>query len=161
MTILGWALVGFPIVVLLYTYLGYPAMLWLVARGRRPAQASARSELPPISVVVPAYNEEKQIAGKIEEVLKQDYPADRRQILVLSDASTDRTDEIVASYADRGVELYQRPFAAGKRLRKIQLAPPSRANRREHGCVGSAGTWGDSPSRGRHGRPRRRRRIDS
>ncbi|MGH7676979.1 MAG: glycosyltransferase, partial [Gemmatimonadaceae bacterium] len=44
----------------------------------------------------------------------QDYPADRRQILVLSDASTDRTDEIVTSYASRGVELLRMPVRGGK-----------------------------------------------
>ena len=67
-----------------------------------------------VSIVIPAYNEEAQIGGAIEALLAQDYPADRRQILILSDASTDRTDEIVASYASRGVELLRMPVRGGK-----------------------------------------------
>ena len=43
-----------------------------------------------------------------------DYPAERRQILIVSDASTDGTDEIVAEYADRGIELVRQPTRAGK-----------------------------------------------
>jgi len=68
----------------------------------------------PAKVVIPAYNEEKQIAGAIDALLAQDYPKDRLQILILSDASTDRTDEIVHTYASRGVELLRMPERGGK-----------------------------------------------
>src|SRR5205823_6655702 len=71
-------------------------------------------ELPLVSIVVPAYNEEAQIRGAIEALIAQDYPASRRQILILSDASTDRTDEIVSSYAVNGVELLRMPERSGK-----------------------------------------------
>ena len=67
-----------------------------------------------VSIVIPAYNEEAQIRGSIESLLAQDYPADRLQILVLSDASTDRTDEIVREFAPRGVELFRMPTRSGK-----------------------------------------------
>ncbi len=57
---------------------------------------------------------EGQIGGRIEALLRQDYPVDRRQILVVSNASTDRTDEIVAGCASPGVELMRMPVRAGK-----------------------------------------------
>ena len=54
------------------------------------------------------------IAATLDSILAIDYPADARQILVVSDASTDGTDEIVAGFADRGVELLRMPFRRGK-----------------------------------------------
>ena len=119
---LGWFLVGFPVALFLYTYGAYPAALWLLARRRaaRAARAPRRPAInsgvdrPLVSIVVPAYNEEAQIRGTIEALLAQDYPADRRQILILSDASTDRTDEIVSEYASQGVELLRMPVRGGK-----------------------------------------------
>jgi cellulose synthase/poly-beta-1,6-N-acetylglucosamine synthase-like glycosyltransferase len=114
----GYLLLGFPVVVALYAYIAYPALLWLLARATRgpvpPATDGVESELPMVSIVLPAYNEEVQIRGAIESLLAQDYPSDRRQILVLSDASTDRTDDIVREYASRGVELLRMPVRGGK-----------------------------------------------
>jgi len=72
------------------------------------------SEWPLVSIVIPAYNEEKQIGGAIEALLAQDYPQDRRQILILSDASSDRTDEIVREYSHKGVELLRMESRGGK-----------------------------------------------
>jgi cellulose synthase/poly-beta-1,6-N-acetylglucosamine synthase-like glycosyltransferase len=101
---------------LLYAYFFYPALLWVL--GRRlpspPAGAAALGDWPRISITVPAYNEEMSIAATLERLLATDYPADRRQILVVSDASTDRTDAIVGSYASRGVELLRLPTRVGK-----------------------------------------------
>ncbi|HEX3866102.1 MAG TPA: glycosyltransferase [Gemmatimonadaceae bacterium] len=114
MTTLGWLLVALPIVLAGYSYAGFPFLLWLATRGKRPAHAIPPTTWPMISIVVPAYNEEAQIRGTIEALLRQDYPADRRQILILSDASTDATDRIVEEYADRGVELMRMPVRAGK-----------------------------------------------
>ena len=67
-----------------------------------------------ISFSVPAYNEEASIRRTIEGLLKLDYPSDRRQIVVISDASTDGTDDIVREYANRGVELVRQPIRKGK-----------------------------------------------
>ena len=67
-----------------------------------------------MSVVLPAYNEEAQVAGAVDALLSQDYPPERMQILVISDASTDRTDAIVSGYASRGVELLRLPERSGK-----------------------------------------------
>jgi cellulose synthase/poly-beta-1,6-N-acetylglucosamine synthase-like glycosyltransferase len=110
----GWSLLLLPIALALYAYGVYPLILRLLPRSpSTPAPRSPRS-WPIVSIVVPAYNEERQIRGAIEALLAQDYPADRRQIVILSDASTDRTDEIVLEYRDRGVELLRIPVRGGK-----------------------------------------------
>ena len=99
----------------LYAYLGYPLLLKLLGYvTRRPLHLEEPEEWPLITVQIPAYNEEASIARVLDAVLASDYPADKRQILVGSDASTDRTDEIVRRYADRGVELIRMPERSGK-----------------------------------------------
>jgi cellulose synthase/poly-beta-1,6-N-acetylglucosamine synthase-like glycosyltransferase len=110
----GWILIIVPVALVLYTYVGYPMLLRILARVAPAKPASSDAHLPLVSVVVPAYNEEAQIRGAIEALIAQDYPADRRQILILSDASTDRTDEIVTEYSGRGVELLRMAVRGGK-----------------------------------------------
>jgi len=110
-------LVALPIVLGLYSYIGYPAILRLLATdSRRPAGGLADHDaaLPLVTAVVPAYNEETQIRGAIESLLAQSYPRERMQILILSDASNDATDSIVSEYATRGVELMRMPTRSGK-----------------------------------------------
>lgn len=97
----------------LYTYAGYPALLKVLGR-RRPLPGTNRADLPRISIVLPVYNEARVIAATLERILALDYPADRRQVLVVSDASTDGTDEVVTQFAGRGVELLRLPRRQGK-----------------------------------------------
>jgi cellulose synthase/poly-beta-1,6-N-acetylglucosamine synthase-like glycosyltransferase len=99
----------------LYAYVLYPAALAILARARpRPVAARDPDQWPMISITVPAYNEETDIAGTLDCILAAEYPADRRQVLVVSDASTDGTDAIVAGYAGRGVQLLRVPRRGGK-----------------------------------------------
>jgi glycosyltransferase involved in cell wall biosynthesis len=101
-----------------YTYVGYPAILALLRGGRRtpprPPPERRAAEWPTISIALPVYNEAEGIAGTLERILAIEYPAERRQILVVSDASTDGTDEIVTRFAPRGVELVRLPQRRGK-----------------------------------------------
>jgi len=98
-----------------YAYVGYPALLALRRLfGPRPAPPPEPAQWPMLTITVPAYNEAAVIRGKLERILTFDYPADRRQILVVSDASTDGTDDIVKEFADRGVELIRLPQRGGK-----------------------------------------------
>jgi cellulose synthase/poly-beta-1,6-N-acetylglucosamine synthase-like glycosyltransferase len=104
-----------PGVMLGYAYVGYPALLWLGSRLRRPvAEPADPAEWPMVTITVPAYNEADRIGKTLDRLLALDYPADRRQIVVISDASTDATDDIVRGYADRGVELLRQPTRLGK-----------------------------------------------
>lgn len=106
------AAVGFA----LYTYIGYPLLLLCLAavRRARPATLAPPVRWPRISIVLPVYNEAAVIRDTLENLLQLDYPATRRQIVVVSDASTDRTDAIVSEYAGRGVELLRLPRRRGK-----------------------------------------------
>ncbi len=115
----AYAVLACAVLLALYTYAGYPFLVGVLARFRRggrprDGELEAPGEWPFISFSVPAYNEEAEIAGTIEALLAIDYPADRRQIIVVSDASTDGTDGIVRAYADRGVELVRQPERRGK-----------------------------------------------
>ncbi|MGQ0714525.1 MAG: glycosyltransferase [Gemmatimonadaceae bacterium] len=120
LTAVGAALTAAPALLFTYAYVAYPALLRILAPrapslplGEHSANDDADS-WPHITVTVPAYNEEQRIASALDAILASDYPADRRQMLVISDASTDRTDEIVRSYADRGVELLRLSQRRGK-----------------------------------------------
>lgn len=98
---------------LFYVYAGYPLLLSLIGlfvRGKRPDQGY----YPQLSVLIAAYNEEGAIAEKIRQTLALEYPENRLEVLVLSDCSTDRTDEIVKSYPDRRVRLVRMAERRGK-----------------------------------------------
>jgi cellulose synthase/poly-beta-1,6-N-acetylglucosamine synthase-like glycosyltransferase len=114
MTVIALILVFLPAIIACYAYVGYPLLLRIVAACSAGDSRQSDAELPYVTVVIPAYNEEAQIRGAIESQLAQDYPANRRQILILSDASTDDTDSIVGEYASRGVELLRMPTRGGK-----------------------------------------------
>jgi glycosyltransferase involved in cell wall biosynthesis len=85
--------------VLVYIYLGYPLVLAVL--GRAMARPVARAPIEPrISLLVAAYNEADVIEAKIRNALALDYPADRLEIVVASDGSTDGTAERAAALAD-------------------------------------------------------------
>jgi cellulose synthase/poly-beta-1,6-N-acetylglucosamine synthase-like glycosyltransferase len=107
---LFWCAVG----LLVYTYVGYPLLLAAVAVFRRRERPSPGSYCPKLSVLIAARNEESSIARKLAETLALDYPADRLEIVVVSDGSTDRTDEIVEACADPRVRLIRVDAHLGK-----------------------------------------------
>src|SRR5688572_13315895 len=103
-----------PIGLGVYAYAGYPAVLAAVAKFRAARPTAATETWPAITITVPCYNEAANIGETLDRLLALDYPADHRQILVISDASTDGTDDIVRGYANRGVELLRLPDRRGK-----------------------------------------------
>jgi len=101
--------------VLLYVYFGYPALLVSGLLGRRkPLAQSPLAALPLISVIVAARNEESVIEDKLRNLLASAYPGDKMEILVGSDGSSDRTDEIVRRFHGQGVGLLSFPEHIGK-----------------------------------------------
>ena len=116
MKILGIALASVPLVVAFYSFAGYPLLLSLAARARRGRRSAVApsDRLPLVSISLPVYNEEAQIRDVIGSLLAIDYPKELLQIVVVSDASSDGTDEIVREYQDRGVELLRMPGRSGK-----------------------------------------------
>jgi len=111
----GWTLVATGAAIIVYPYLIYPVLLKIIGafmpRLHEPAEPA---QWPMVSVTIPVYNEERQIRQKLERVLAWNYPKDRMQVLVVSDASTDRTDDIVKEFAPRGIELLRLPKRGGK-----------------------------------------------
>ena len=83
------------ITILVYTYLVFPVAMAIIGR-RRPARLSRPEKLPPVSLIIPAHNEEDVIAQKIKNSQSIDYP--NLEIFVASDGSTDRTNEIVSAF---------------------------------------------------------------
>jgi cellulose synthase/poly-beta-1,6-N-acetylglucosamine synthase-like glycosyltransferase len=79
-----------------YSYALFPLILRLLARKRKiDASSFSKDDLPMVSVLMAAYNEEKVIGDKISSVLNCEYPSDRLEILVGSDASTDTTNSVL------------------------------------------------------------------
>ena len=82
---------------LAYTYFGYPLLLKLVARPRAAADRE-REAVPRVTVVTAAYDEVDVIGATIANKLDSDYPADRLDVMVVSDGSTDGTDDVVRGF---------------------------------------------------------------
>lgn len=102
------------LLVIAYAYFGYGALIWLISRfvGKPPRLTD---ELPPVSVVIAAYNEAPIISARIENVLALDYPADRLELLVVTDGCTDGTEAAIRAYAhDPRVRLLSRSVRSGK-----------------------------------------------
>lgn len=111
--------------ILAYIYLGYPALVWLLARvvGREPA----RGDITPfVSLLIPAYNEAAHMDARLRNSAALDYPADRLEIVVASDGSTDATNAIVERFRDRGVRLIALPENVGKTAMLSQVVPQLR-----------------------------------
>ena len=90
-------------VMILYVYVGYPVLLALWAKlvGERRAIRGASPTRPAVSIVLAARNEADRLPARLDNLLSLDYPSADCQIIVVSDGSTDRTAEVLASYGSR------------------------------------------------------------
>ena len=100
------------VALVLYAYLGYPCALKALSLVTE-RRVHKRDATPSVSFIITAHNEEARMAEKIENTLRQDYPAERWEIIVASDCSSDRTDSIAAAYAPR-VRLVRASERRGK-----------------------------------------------
>ena len=118
MIVFGVSLFG-----LLQTYFIYPAFLYVITSLQNSeGNVSTTQQLPTVTLVIAAYNEEDVIEEKIENSLQLEYPEDKLRIIVFSDESSDRTDEIVRSYRDSGIELRRIEGRVGKTECQNQVA---------------------------------------
>lgn len=114
-TMIALGVLAASVVLFLYTYFGYPWLLRVAGAVRHRAPlAENTSDWPTVSISIPAYNEETQIGDLIKSLLALDYPKEKLQLLVVSDASSDRTDEIVRSYSAQGIQLLRMEERGGK-----------------------------------------------
>lgn len=101
------------IIFILYAYMGYPLLLMFMSKVRNRTVVKG-DIIPNVSFIITAYNEEKRIQEKIEDTLKQEYPKAKLEIIIASDCSVDRTDEIVKSYESQGIRLVRASERRGK-----------------------------------------------
>jgi cellulose synthase/poly-beta-1,6-N-acetylglucosamine synthase-like glycosyltransferase len=114
--IVFWVAAG----LIVYAHLGYPLLLWALAAifGEDDGNAGKgatgeiagepEGDLPRVSLIIPAYDEEEVIERKIANARALDYPAECLEIVVASDGSSDRTAELArAAGADRVLELHR------------------------------------------------------
>ena len=98
-SILSFLFTGLYLAVLVYLICGWAKLKTPVKSGKKP--------VTPVTILIAARNEEERIDYTIRDILAQDYPKHLTEIIIVDDHSTDRTSEIIASYADRGVRLLQ------------------------------------------------------
>src|SRR2546421_2059029 len=99
--------------VLFYTYVGYPLLIALVST-LRPRRVKRADYAPSVTMIITAYNEEAALAAKLENTLVLDYRRELLEVIVASDCSTDRTDEIARAFASKGVVLHRQTQRLGK-----------------------------------------------
>ncbi len=114
--ILAKTLFWISVSALTYHLAGYPLIMAIVNRFKKKPNPAAPeiTEFPSVTVLCPARNEEAAIEAKIRSFLELDYPHDRLKLIVISDDSTDRTNAIVAGFADQNVELLIQKPRQGK-----------------------------------------------
>ena len=98
---LALAICGLCVLAVLWTLVGFP--LWLARNARRvPSQVASGDFQPMVTAIIPVYNGARFLAAKLDSVLGSDYPAERLDILVVSDGSTDATEQIAERYRATG-----------------------------------------------------------
>ena len=113
--ILFWAM----LLIVFYTYLGYGILLYIILRLKRlfagaprKAVVPADEQLPTITLLICAYNEEDVVAEKMANTLAIDYPREKFRIMWVTDGSTDRTNELLKAYPE--VDIVFSPERRGK-----------------------------------------------
>ena len=107
--VIFWLTIG----AIFYTYFGYPLSTLFLSLLINQEIDKADIE-PNVTFLITAYNEEKNIRQKLENTLSLDYPRDKLEIMVASDGSSDKTDEIVREFSDKGVVLHRVEGRVGK-----------------------------------------------
>lgn len=122
MTALFEVLAAFALLWLAYVYAGYPICLLLLGVGERFRSQARDDCFPTLSVLIAARNEERDISWKISETLNWNYPPERLEVLVASDASEDRTEELIENVRDPRLKSLFLRRRVGKNEALNQLA---------------------------------------
>lgn len=99
-----------------YVYFGYPALLWMFTRGKPAITHLREDSFPTVALIISCYNEADVIREKLRNALELDYPKDRLRIIVVSDGSDDGTDDLVREFSDDGVMLIRQEGRLGKTM---------------------------------------------
>lgn len=107
------------------SYAVYPVIIWIIAKIF-PLKINLKEITPHISIIISAYNEERNIARKLKNTLALEYPRDKFEILVGSDGSTDNTGLCVKPYIERGVQFVDFKLNRGKTAVQNELVKRSK-----------------------------------
>jgi cellulose synthase/poly-beta-1,6-N-acetylglucosamine synthase-like glycosyltransferase len=99
--------------IVIYVYFGYAISLYVISFFKCNKSVNIK-QYPYVTIIIAAYNEEKLIKYKIENTLAISYPSEMLQVIIASDGSTDRTNEIVSNYKEKGIELLPVAERGGK-----------------------------------------------
>lgn len=102
------------ILIILYTYFGYPILVYLFSFFVRTKREKSDFYKPYVSIIISAYNEEHNVENKIKTLLGLDYPAEKIEILIGSDGSTDKTKAILSSRANERIKVFFKKEREGK-----------------------------------------------
>jgi biofilm PGA synthesis N-glycosyltransferase PgaC len=105
---------GVSVALVFYSYVAYPTLLLLLAWLRSAPPVRKAEMTPVVTVLIVAFDEQEAIEAKLRNCLTFEYPKGRLEILVVSDGSRDRTEDIVRSFAGAGVRLLALPGPNGK-----------------------------------------------
>ena len=110
--------------IVMYSYFGYPLSLYLISLiiVKRNEKKIIH---PQVTFIVAAYNEKERIKEKIENTLSLSYPKDKLEIIFVSDGSTDGTNEIISSYAGKGIDFLLLPIRGGKEIAQREAVKKS------------------------------------
>jgi cellulose synthase/poly-beta-1,6-N-acetylglucosamine synthase-like glycosyltransferase len=96
-----------------YIYIGYPILVFLLSLLKNKGVRKETFQ-PYVTILIAAYNEEENIEETIKNKLDLNYPREKREIMVISDGSTDKTDDIVKKYDSQGIKLIRQEIRSGK-----------------------------------------------
>lgn len=99
-----------------YVYIGYPALLWILTRGKSAVTHIRNDSFPSVALVISCYNEADVIREKLQNALELDYPEELLRIIVVSDGSDDGTDELVREFTDTRIILIRQEGRLGKTM---------------------------------------------
>ncbi|MCU4975377.1 glycosyltransferase [Halobacteria archaeon AArc-m2/3/4] len=109
-----YAILAASFLLIIHVNMLYPFSLKALSLFNQTEDEPHRDQLPTVTLIIAAYNEEDIIEKKLKNSLGLEYPPEKYEIVVFSDASTDRTDEIVSSYSGLGVDLCRIEGRVGK-----------------------------------------------
>jgi len=118
------SLTMFSLFIPLYVYIGYPLLLLLLNKIKRPLSINKGDIQPYVTVIVSCFNESKVIEEKIRNCLSIDYPKEKIEFIFVSDGSYDDTDEIIKKYLDQRISLIRQEGRLGK-TSGLNLAVPN------------------------------------
>ncbi|WP_305966990.1 glycosyltransferase family 2 protein [Marinobacter salsuginis] len=99
-----------------YVYVGYPALLWILTLGKPTVTHTRKEAFPSVTLVISCYNEVEVIREKLRSSLELDYPKELLKIIVVSDGSDDGTDELVREFSGDAVNLIRQEGRLGKTM---------------------------------------------